>query len=455
MNTAAAHHALSLLSSSCPLPNLKRLHWTRADPSTFHYIRQYLHPRLEALYINFDISHPEQVGILFTIPALYSPHISALRIPPRFRPSCDPIYFSRALPAWSHLSILIVPDITLEGLICVAQMPHLKELAIYELLSLWICPFDAPLSTRTKLLQSITTLERTFPVLEDLDITTRGLSIVEVTKLIALFHEAELHKLKLNINYLGDTMDDTADLFQAVRDHCSTSSLEELILLHADLPPTSFSVIQPLLSFHKLKALHICGGHHMSLSEQETAQIAKSLPDIKEFITSVGMPEPPNNLLALIPFTACSKLQRLSISLDASDKATRNALRKRTNRFSVTQNFALRVLNVGDSPISHKEFVASFLSDIFPNLEDIKHVCFEETHTRRWNHIGNVLLPMLRRARNRQYCRMSPETLPVITKDVVPQSIFAQRREAFEEHDGDWSDEEEVGVNFPFMGIYA
>jgi hypothetical protein len=73
-------------------------------------------------------------------------------------------------------------------------------------------------------------------------------------------------------------------------------------------------------------------------------------------------------------------------------------------------------LNVCYSPISHNEFVAIFLSEIFPNLAHIESanpVDFaiptgRRIHHRRWQKIGKVLLPTLRMTKKRERQRLSP-----------------------------------------------
>ncbi|KAJ3552680.1 hypothetical protein NP233_g12821 [Leucocoprinus birnbaumii] len=79
-DTPAAHHALSLISDSCILPNLCRLEWFTQNPAAFHYIRQYLNPQLKEFSIGFIKQQQEQLDILSTIPAVFSPNIRILQV---------------------------------------------------------------------------------------------------------------------------------------------------------------------------------------------------------------------------------------------------------------------------------------------------------------------------------------------------------------------------------------
>ncbi|KAJ3565409.1 hypothetical protein NP233_g7649 [Leucocoprinus birnbaumii] len=446
-DTPAAHYALSLISDSCILPNLCRLEWDTQNPVAFHYIRQYLNPGLKELYISFLEQQQEQLNILFTIPAVFSPNIKSLQIRVKSASQSDPSRLSLTLPSWNHLFVLELPDLTFDGLSQVAQMRNLATLKLSRLSSLWITSGIGDRSSQhSRQPLKFAMFDPPFPVLQHLDIATSSAPMSAVIDLIRTFQAARLQSIKLFFCNKGDTLDDLDNLIQSLAGHCDLQSLRAFYYSHEYLAGSFASLIRPLLGFHNLRSFRLFNSHYLPISQAEATQIQKALPNIEQLvIDSHCKPqgEPMSNLLTLLPFTHCQKLKYLTVHIDASDKCAREQLRKRSSCFSDVRNYSLRKLDVGKAPISHKEFVASFLADVFPNLEEITFDdCQDTSCARRWHYVEEVLLPLLSRARMREQHRLGIKT-PTAPEDFTAN--WGKRISVLlEADDEDWSDEEKV-----------
>ncbi|KAF5359730.1 hypothetical protein D9756_003049 [Leucocoprinus leucothites] len=429
--TPTAHHALSLVSDGCILPNLRKLEWKVTNPSAFYYIRHYLHPRLEELNVIFNVGQPEQFDVLFTIPAVFSSNLHCLRIldmPVMARAlQYSSSRISHALPAWNHLSVLEIPDVTFDGLMSVARMSKLRELKIYQLRSLWVGSdpvVTGPVYSKQQNHHALLALNPPFPVLQNLHLCTHEIAMPAVTDLIRTFQAAELHSLNLRFAGLEDSTSDLADLFRELVDHCNPQALKEFRYSHTHLRETFSSLIQPLFSFSTLKVLWISSVRPFNLSEQEATQIVESLPDIEQFSADNGWQRsgdtPSNTLSVLIPFTACNKLKHLSISLDATDKP-----RGRVYAGKQTDFPRHEILHFKGSVLEHHQSPTKNFS-----------------HAKRWCYIEEILLLMLSRAREREYRRMGVETS--IPSEDWTSNWGRRLNAALEEEDGDWSDKEMV-----------
>ncbi|KAF9445524.1 hypothetical protein P691DRAFT_785108 [Macrolepiota fuliginosa MF-IS2] len=220
--------------------------------------------------------------------------------------------------------------------------------------------------------------------------------------------------------YPIDTVNGLSELIETVARNCHTDSLRNFKLFYPISSDVAFStVLRPLLKFHELEHVDIGDFFATKLTNEEVAEIASSLPNIQSLslpfrAKDIGPPfldwdHSLPTLSILLALAKCTKLRNLSLEIDASDEAVRHILWKKLDKERI-RNYSLRTLSVGWSPISHKEFVASFLSDVFPNLEDVDSSLAigrdDERRYHRWQYIGRVLLPMFGWMREREYERM-------------------------------------------------
>ncbi|KAF9445525.1 hypothetical protein P691DRAFT_264583 [Macrolepiota fuliginosa MF-IS2] len=414
---ASIYQMLHFSSNDCLLPRLEELRWApKSGAGTFHFIHLCLSPRLKVLDLTFDPNHTEHLGLLDIIPTIFCPHISKLSIY-NFPPVLAELVPS-APPAWSPLTSLCMGDVTLKDLVYIAKLPALEHLTFDELSSLWT-PQSSEAATGTQLLESLHAIERPFSTLKILTMKVY-MPVKAVTKLFELFQDTKLAQLDVDLRYLIDTANGLSGLIETVTRNCHVDSLKNFKLSYLISNNLTFStVFRPLLKFHTLERVDIQGFFAMILTNEEAVKIASSLPKIR-FLSlpsraqSFGLiPRDSNRplptLLALLAFAKCTELQYLSLEIDASDEVARHVLWKKLDKERI-RNYSLRTLSVGWSPISHKEFVASFLSDVFPNLEDVDSSLVmgrdDERRHHRWQYIGRILLPMFGWMREREYKRM-------------------------------------------------
>ncbi|KAF9442864.1 hypothetical protein P691DRAFT_809976, partial [Macrolepiota fuliginosa MF-IS2] len=461
-DTLLAYRALSSCSYGHLLPKLERLVWRADNAEVFPYLRFFLSPTLKALSIAFDVHHREQLGFLGTIPMI-SPTISELRIIivhyTIFSLNDRSIEgFSDALLAWHNLSELDIFGAPLEGLLCAAQMPNLKRLSIHL----------ADISERS--LPDLSQLrlnpphasQPCYPALESLALLSIQ-SVAIAVQFFEMLQSAKLSSLELEFIAPDTTLDHFRNFFSILVQHCDPSSLKVFQFNCWD-PQLLFSdIVSPLFVFPELKEVRLMFGKPMGFSEEQISQVASSWPHLEVLqVRGITWVTPclKTTLFCLVPLASgCPKLRELHLWIDASDGATRRALRANPGRIKGVQNWALRHLDVQSSPISHKEFVASFLSDIFPSLEDISPKFYgsdygedatEIRNTRRWQYIAQVLLPMLSRSRIRDYEHLgvARPQIAYVRYDTGGFDERSARRntEKVEGEDGEWSDPEQLIV---------
>lgn len=437
-------------SNGHPLPKLEGLTWMPHEAEVFPYLRLFLCPSLKCLNISFDARHQEQFGFLSTIP-VSSPSISSLCIDlTHYSISLDSASvegFLDPLETWRNLSELQLRNVPLDGLLCTAGIPKLKKLKVTLANVSEGLPPD---SSQLQLHPLLRTPDHPYPALEELGIWNIHNSGIALQFFRAL-KSVRLSRLDLGFTGHHDTLDAFRSLFFSLGRCCDMGSLKVFQFSHHRLQFPFSVVIEPLLTFTELREVRICLEHAVGVSEKQMIQIASSWPHIEllHIAPSAAAPsDPPSStLLSLVPLAnGCPKLRELSIWVNASDAATRRTLRANPGKAKGVRNSSLWSLNVGCSPISHKELVASFLFNIFPNLEDIspKYTQWNNSqHTRRWQYVAQVLLPMLSRARyghsstgQAREGRLGDYTRRGWTARYLSDKV--------EERDGEWSDSEQL-----------
>ncbi|KAF9451448.1 hypothetical protein P691DRAFT_807809 [Macrolepiota fuliginosa MF-IS2] len=437
----SAHHPI--------LPNLKEPHWAMCKSDITPFLRFFLNDRLEDLQLCIDITRMEQVYFLAFLPVL-CPAISQLELTLSNRVHDNDLGdqiqdFTVPLCGWRYLTSLVITDTTLDGLLCIAMMPNLKLLGIEDARSIWR-PSKSKTEGQASLLNELRGLEAPFSALQSLGVGTNEPALV-ITNFIRVLRNAKLSKIRISLNSELDSEGDLEDLFIALGEHCDHASLKSIRFFHSEshLSP-GFSVLEPLLQFTALQSVDIDSSWDswgLMLSKTEAAKIASAWPDVHTLSLTPDAKTPHFTLLVLLRLAKCTKLRHLSFALDASDPIARRALRDDPNLFKGVRNYSLRHLTIGKgSPISHKEFVARFLSGVFLNLDGIVwEGCGarapEDVYAKRWMYVSRVLLPLLGRVR-RKWCGSEGLVRPL-------KNSAREWAGKVEDDDGDWSDEQNLG----------
>lgn len=350
----------------------------------------------------------------------FSPNISDLNIE-LVRPSTGRFRNAERLGdsffGWRNLSCLTMRDLSLDILLAVAALPKLRKLVLSGARDIWITQ-NQDKKYQERLLEALKNLDNPFPALESLNLEAAG-PVRTITKLFKLLRGAKLLGLGLHFAARWDTLDHITELLQAVGMHCDHLSLRTIRFCYSSSgePSLPFSALTPLLQFSRLEMVMVT--HHKRetptiISEEQMLQIASSWPNLRFLSVTpctasrYPLSASPISLLAILPLVRqCRNLCYLALPIDASNPAATRTIRESPEVFEGLRNYSVRILEIGDSPILDKELVASFLSEVFPNLKDIKstEVSSNENSSayhRRWQYIAQSLLPLLARARKRE-----------------------------------------------------
>ncbi|KAF9445527.1 hypothetical protein P691DRAFT_777515 [Macrolepiota fuliginosa MF-IS2] len=451
------YRALLLSSNDCLLPRLEKLRWaSKSGTNTFHFIRLFLSPGLKVLDLIFDPDHTEHPGF-YTLPAVFCPHT----IPTIFCPHIIPTIFCPHIselsiynfplvlaepvpsvpPAWSPLVSLRMGDVTLKDLVYIARLPALEHLTFDKLSSLWNLQ-TSKAAMETQLLESLHAMEQPFSTLKVLTMIVY-MPIKGVTKLFKFFRDVKFTQLNIRLRYIINTVDDLRELIETVARNCHVNSLKNFNLLYPTSNDVAFlTVLRPLLKFQALERVDLEGFFAMELTNEDVVEIASSLPSIRSLSLPFRYPficplfrdsdHPLPTLSVLLAFAKCTELRYLSLEIDASDEVARHILWMKPEGERI-RNYSLRTLSVGWSPISHKEFVASFLSEVFPNLGDVDSSPAmgkdDEPRYHQWQYVSQTLSPTFSWVRRGEYGGgASCEAL----------ALERPSRVAVEDEDGDW-----------------
>ncbi|KAJ3573519.1 hypothetical protein NP233_g2384 [Leucocoprinus birnbaumii] len=125
----------------------------------------------------------------------------------------------------------------------------------------------------------------------------------------------------------------------------------------------------------------------------------------------------------------CKNLRFWGLAIDASQADNRRAIFTIPDMTTGIQNWSLRMLDTGDSPISHKQLVATSLASIFPALDD-----GNKQHEKPGLPIPRIGEPYLDLDEPFGYRKQ--------------RMTSRKHAEIVEERDGDWSDVEYLHYSF-------
>ncbi|KAJ3574596.1 hypothetical protein NP233_g1664 [Leucocoprinus birnbaumii] len=454
-------------TSSIPLfPNVTVLGWRVKGPHLLHYIKFFLTDGLQGLLL-YILGSNDQLELLASTLTGSCRAVSDLVITFTTQEINGTEALSRAFPSWSNISILNLSNPPQDCFTVILTMPKLASLDIL----CWSNQFP-----KFEVPDWSSCATPPFPSLRSLNLHAQAPHQF-ATKLIKLLRKTELTRLSAHFR-ISFSMDAVSEFVEAIADYCNENSLECIALKFAVWPVPvrhfiPFSHIEPLLRFGKMRTFCLDFEFQTSgISEDQAMKMALAWPELRRLCInsrSRQIPESPTSdesepddsthwnpktttLLSILPFVKhCTHLRHLDIYLDASDINARKKLRDHPEVYEGQRNYALRFLTAGYSEISHKEFVAGFLSEVFPRLEDIiSDEKFSDgarnSYHEDWQYVAQVLLPLLSKAKEKER-RYFGVKMDGLEGGGERREIFRKSRrlhELVEGRDGDWADRDNV-----------
>ncbi|KAF9451835.1 hypothetical protein P691DRAFT_723228 [Macrolepiota fuliginosa MF-IS2] len=442
LHVATAHLQPSSLQALCSffpdslLPNLARLDWTSGHDNDILNFRYFLGKRLQYIRFQGELA-PPQLTLMNALPIMLSPatlrHFHIRTNNGQGHIQCLATNFD----TWKALRSLSIPGATAVVLAQIAQLPNLYGLALGQ---------DVDLDQLNELEQPFPLAP--FSVLRYLTITGPP---SYVTRLLPLFRNAKLIKVAF-ASSADDltTKHEWRECMETINKYVNHASLQSLCLEYDELealnPPLCFlDIIAPILGFRALRKVGIRLSSALCLSTDCTRKIAEAWPNI----TSLHITSPDDSsrlshtmLSSLVPLAdGCLKLRRLSLYVNAHSFDDRLDLQMSLRKGELDiSNPALTFFDVGYSPISRKEFVATFLWKVFPHIAHIRSARddgVDQKYHERWQKVGQVLLPLLRSTQRQEQNRLRRGKNIV---EPVEVDKDAQRLDDFWTYSGDESE---------------
>ncbi|KAK2463393.1 hypothetical protein APHAL10511_004479 [Amanita phalloides] len=384
------------------LPRLTHIRWLGTADDEFPYINLFLSPFI--IHLEFDITpHSDKrssVGLqLSLLPSLVStcPNMEHLTLNGYGTPWELELSLSLAMPwpqeiksafsimeQWSSLHHLELEGVLDSSIPCIAKLPALRTLVI-----------TAARETTEILAAHI----KGFPVLESLSIS--GDSTIELCIIILKFmSQVPLHSLQMEIWDVAQAVPGP-ELFEAICQGIAHNSLWDI---HINCPNSGYHIVQPdegdlsitlgdlspLLAFTRLSELSIELFGQFKLDNKDLQTMTSAWPHLRTLkLISLNPSEhwPQATIKGLISVVQlCPLLENLALEFDATvvpdimEKPVRCGAR----------NERICALNILCSPIDNPAKVATFLSDIFPNLRSIN--LFRDVMGHSWDGFDDLEL---------------------------------------------------------------
>ncbi|KAJ6564705.1 hypothetical protein B0H19DRAFT_1141770 [Mycena capillaripes] len=337
--------------------NLQSLDWQHSGVD-FHFIRLFLRPTLTT--ISFTLGSDSESSLLTTL-AQTCPRLATISV---FSYGYIPalLDFVGVLRRVEDLSL---PSLEQDALEHLSHHPTLKTLSLQTLPATLTAP---ALGGPQKFLK-LRELTLGHP---DIRATIQYLALCNAVPLndfnVCFFDIVTAHELR--------------DLFAAISEGFSHSTVAELFLDNQfdesepeELDPVIHIVqsdsLRPLLCFTNLVSVLIVTPLGVDLDDESVLELARSWPRIENLWLKAKFPThaPRATLGCLHSFAEhCPHLRQLTITFDATSAPSSDA-----NPGSHFGHHRLRSLGVEHSPLSISPISAArFLSNVFPNLEDIE-----------------------------------------------------------------------------------
>ena len=355
------------------LPRLTDICWSKWTGFGYSYINLFVLPSIQKC--TFDVTGTSGTSVpllqLSLLPPLVSacPHMTHLSLYGLSRaPWQDIEKVLSTLRRWSSLWFLELRDLPDASMLCMAKLPVLRELIIKN--------------SRETGEEHLPMHVKGFTKLESLNIVNA--SIEFPVELITCMSRTPLQTLRLEFGRDPEA-GELSNLFMAMRRNISQSSLRNLhidyVLDKAELVEEERSItldeLSPLLTFTNLSDVSIALNYEFRLDKEDLRIITSSWPHLQTLALSSLRPSQYWPLTSINDFTYflghCPSLESLTIAFDASEACLGTG--KPGGGVCYEKIHTLGVLH---SPIGDPGKVAAFLSDIFPNLQEIRIFCCEE-----------------------------------------------------------------------------
>lgn len=439
---ASVLQALSFFFPDYLLPNLKRLDWWTRDPDAAAYIHLFLNPRITSVHLRLPNLNPVYASLVNSLPSLLPPNLCHFGL--ELDSDSDRVRISNlsaCIGVWHHLRSLQISDTDLDGLRHISKLSSLRKLTLG--------PSIRQLNGINQ--ENLGTITSPSPALRFLTIFG---SPQTATRLFLLLRTAKLEKVVMESRLRESvSVPEWREFMESIGAFCDRTSLMCIRIIYPEMSLHDLTfpdIVAPLLQFSMLQDVEIQLPKPFGLSRHDTTKIKEAWPHISllQFISyDVGFISHPANLSSLLLLASgCPNLRRLALFIDAWDPNDRadlfESLQKEPGLGAC--NPSLTILDVGVSLIAHKEFVATFLSEVFPNLKYIRSARPRNEpgntlHHYRWQRIGRILLPMLRMTKKREHQRLaqSEGRIESIKVDEDDDDTIARLRSYWSREDSD------------------
>ncbi|KAJ3576839.1 hypothetical protein NP233_g172 [Leucocoprinus birnbaumii] len=404
--------ALAMMYARQPLfPNLEVLRWDQTRAShLFAFTPLFLSNRLKILQLRLPRLSVEQLSFFITLPVLV-PNVKVLNLSlesQAWSHQDNDRTLTESLCQWSCLASLTIQDISIDDLFCIAKLPKLSCLFIRHNGPAWQ-KYSSNASGFAQL-SGFTNLQHPFSMLQSLALDDFTSSLRGLNEILRLFRDALLVDLLINMKPDQDTMDNLQELFRVLMQRCDHMPLRRFsfrFTTEIRSKSISFTLFSPLMKFTSLNFVEIGGPAAVVVVEEQANQIASSWPNLRALklgsVLNRQIPPKLMKLSALLLLSRnCPNLHTLEVAVNAADATEHDSLTKCPEDFRGVRNYMLKNLSVGASPIQNKEFIAIFLSEIYPAVKVTSKNPDDRAAARRWEYVGNVLLPMIVGARKRE-----------------------------------------------------
>ncbi|KAF9226222.1 hypothetical protein BS17DRAFT_729241, partial [Gyrodon lividus] len=372
--------ALCMIRSNCDpalTPNLRTLHWEVTHSNYVYILPIFISRQLSALSI------PEKFTSELWLPnvAPLCPSLSSFSLNGPTKTEADLSF----LDQWSRLQFATCGALTPQAFKCISTCPFLQSLV-----------FTVPASGNAWM-QATDIDKSSFPKLREASITCPSLDLASAW--LEKLQAPKLGSLHISMPDGVASPGSVVYLFNILQHHpLSTLSLNSSDPRVHHLSP---SVLRLLFKCPLLTQLSI-DVSSFAIDDEDLEALATALPNLEILEIVTGSSDEPSRITldGLVPLLQhCPNLGTLKISVNAS-YVTNNTDRPGEG----VCNTRITELSLYSSPVGDVGRVASFLSDILPNVRTIDEINTRES----WNMVAKLLeIFALAREQERRWCARS------------------------------------------------
>ncbi|KAJ7637265.1 hypothetical protein DFH06DRAFT_1433291 [Mycena polygramma] len=355
------------------LPRLQCLSWKIVDEAIFPFIRIFLSPTITMFLFWPEESSPGLAELFHGLNTILPNLSDAMIFPPEFPVTDEPEMLAsaarEAICRWNDLHTLLLPDLDQRSAAHLANMPYLKRLRLEDVR-------DDPSESSLYPFENIPS--EGFPSLITLSMNSQG--ILLATTLLSAMSNSPLNRVIIWHTHTP-APDEWTQIYTALEDNRCRDSLKIVSIsqecsripdaIFTESFPVESSNLRRLLSSPNITTLRLCNDGGFDIDGELLRLMAISWPHLQSFTLTtpnlVSSFPPRATLDSLARFVAhCPQISHLEYCIDA--RIAPRFTQKPKNRI---WNDQIRILHLLDSPVANPERVATFLMDIFVNLEMI------------------------------------------------------------------------------------